>query len=53
MPSYWNYPSSREQNRQELLQMYKSLTDKTEKKKLNIQKRREARKQTIAQDSGI
>lgn len=49
----YNYESSKEQLRQELLAMWKSLTDPEEKKKQRIKNRREARSNTIKADAGL
>lgn len=49
----WNYASSAEQNKAELLEMYKSLTDPLTRKKLSIEKRREERANLIKQDAGL
>lgn len=49
----YNYESSQEQLRVEMLQMYKSLTDPEEKKKNKLKQRREERKNLIASDAGL
>lgn len=49
----YNYESSKEQLRQELLMMWKSLTDPEEKRKLKVVQRREARIHTIKTDAGL
>jgi hypothetical protein len=50
---YWNYASSQEQLRQEMLAMWKSLTDPEERKKLKIKQRRETRITNIKSDAGL